>query len=391
MSRQKLKLYLLSLVLFGILGLLALGLTELILRYQAISEGSERRDHVERTDYLPVRFRPHYEGQFWGIPFTTNRYGFRDEPDFPPQRPPGEFRVLSLGDSIGFGLGVPADQHYTQVAERILAADSPSPTVRVVNAGGQGYSPSGYFVYLNHEGIRLDPSFLVVEIELCNDISDEAFLEWIDEDRDGRPERIEGGRYQLSWDGNLLGTYSTGWSLLDRSYLGTIAVRRALSLVARFGDPRPVPESAVLYSLGFDRILLTTERIERGWENALGAIEGMYELARSNNIPFLLMVMPSRYLYEDTVPYTGLAESLYQRGIALAGERKIPFVGMREKIAAAGGADLFFDFAHLTEKGNQVVGEELAQLLLNGDPSQRSAAWQAEPPLTHKKTIIGLE
>lgn len=389
MIDRRLKLSLLSLGLFSLLGVLAVGITELVLRQRAVSASEEKRDHVESTDYLPVRFRPNYSGEFWGIPFTTNRYGFRDEPDFPARRPADEFRVLSLGDSIGFGLGVEAQQHYTQVAQQILSAAAGATTVRIVNAGGQGYSPSGYFVYLQQEGMQVEPSCLVVEIELCNDISDEAFLEWVDVDGDRLPEKIRGGRYQLSWDGNLLGTYPTGWELIDRSYLGTIAVRRALNLLNRFGNPEPVPESAIYYSLGFDRIMLTETRVEQGWARAFGAIRGMHDLARDYGIPFLLMIMPSRYMFEETVPYSEWAVSLYERALLNAEVGEIPFIGLREALGAAGGARLFFDFAHLTEEGNRVVGEELARALREARAIPEAAGIKAS--LRARRAAFGLE
>jgi hypothetical protein len=337
----------------------ALAVTEVVLRWWSLSGAAEKRDHVEATEYLPARFRPDYSGRFWNIPFRTNRYGFRDEPDFPAERPSGEVRVLSLGDSIGFGLGVPADAHYTKVAERLLVAAIPG--LRIVNAGGQGYSPSGYFVWLRHEGMRLNPSLVVVEIELCNDLSDEALLQWRTGTDDPWPEAVVGGRYQVAWDGNLLGTYAVGWDLLDRTYLGTVLVRRWLNLWERFGHGEMAEAS--LYTLGFDRSRLTRERLAAGWERGFGALEAARTLTRDAGIPFLLLVMPSRYLYQNAGELTRSAERLYVRAVQEAERRGLPFVGMRDALGAGGGAGLFLDFAHLTPEGNRVVGEVLAEHL----------------------------
>lgn len=360
MSRQ-FKLYVLSLILFASAAVVLSAAAEFLLRAWTLSDAAESRDHVEATPWLPARFRADYSGRFWDIPFRTNRFGFRDEPDFPVNRAPGEFRVLSLGDSIGFGLGVAAEAHYTRVAQQLL--ESAGRRVRVINAGGQGYSPSGYYVYLRHEGMELQPSMLVVEIELCNDISDEAFLEWRDLDPEGWPRAVAGGRYQVAWDGNLLGTYATGVGLLDRTYLGTILVRRLLSFGAGFRPEQLTDEARVLYSLGFDQRMLKPHRIEGGWDRAFGALEATQALAQSRGIPFLLMIMPSRYLYEGAGVYTEQAGKLYARACQEAALRGLPFVGLREPLGDAGGARLFFDFAHLTEAGNRVVGEVLAQHL----------------------------
>ncbi len=357
--------YLLSVCALTLAVAAALVVAELVLRWWSVSAAIEHRDHAEATAYLPARFRPNYTGTFWNIPFRTNRYGFRDEPDFPSRRGPGEFRVLSLGDSIGFGLGVESASHYTKVAERLLEGGIPG--IRIVNAGGQGYSPSGYFVWLRHEGMKLEPSMVVVEIELCNDLSDEALLEWRTREGETWPEAVRGGRYQVAWDGNLLGTYAVGWDLLDRTYLGTVLVRRWLSLYDRFGSG-PMAEAS-LYNLGFDGNRLTPSRLEAGWARSFDALEAARGLAQEAGIPFLLLVMPSRYLYQDAGELTRSAERLYERGLREAERRGLSFVGLREAVATGGGAGLFFDFAHLTADGNRVVGEVLAahlQAILKG-------------------------
>ena len=357
---KTLKLYILSATLFLGAGLAALAIAELWIRGSSLTESDEPRDHVEPTRYTPARLRAHYEGQFWGVPFRTNNFGFRDEPDLTPDPEPGEFRVLSLGDSIAFGLGIPAEEHYTKVAERLLVDRlRPRGPLRILNAGGQGFSPSGYFVYLRHEGLRVSPGLVVVQIELCNDVSDEALLRWRTERGDPYPTAIVGGRYQVAWDGNLLGTYSRGNRFLERTYIYTVTARRILNLLDRL-RPREPGDNRIYYSLGFDRRLLTAERIEEGWRRLFGALEGTSELLREEGIPFLLMIAPSRYLYEDIPAYTDPARRAAARASEWARAKAIPVLDLTQAIGEAGGKSLFFDFAHLTPEGNRVVGELLA-------------------------------
>jgi len=355
---KKAKLYLLSLLLFALIGTVALVATELVLRWSSLSESSEKRDHVVRTDWTPARLKPNYSGVFWGVPFHTNRFGFRDEDDFPTKPEPGEFRVLSLGDSIGFGLGVEATAHYTKVAQRILGREFPGSRFRLINAGGQGFSPSGYDVYLKHEGLTLSPNLVIVEIELCNDLSDEALLRWKGETPTG-PDAVVGGRYQVSWDGNLLGTYTTSNQLLQRTYLYTVMIRRFLNLYSHFETEHPA--SPVLYSLGFDQVLLTPERVEVGWSHLEGSIEGMATLLQDHDIPFLLMLMPSRYVFENVGGYTEPARALLERARQWARQSGVSWIDMEPPLRQAGGSTMFFDFAHLTEEGNRAVGQALAQ------------------------------
>ncbi|HSR49656.1 MAG TPA: hypothetical protein VLV83_02440 [Acidobacteriota bacterium] len=368
-TKRKFKLYLLSGLFFAVVFALLFTAAELALRWAAQDDSAESRDHVMMTERLPITFKPGFQGTIWGKTFRTNHYGFRGEEDFPADKPADELRVLSLGDSIGFGLGIPARDHYTKVAQRRLQPRSRK-RLRIINAGGQGYSPSSYAVSLQTQGMDLKPDVVVIEIELCNDVTDEALL-----GRTFRPQSpallpwaVRGGRYLVSWDGNLLASYALGspypW---ERTYVWTDLTRRWLNLRFRLDPNEPFashPEQT-FYTLGFDRTLLTPPRIERGWSGLFDSLLGVHRWLDEEEVPFLLMIMPSRYLYRDNAPQRrAFALDLKERAVRMARERSIPFLDLSETIAQAGGAALFFDFAHLTVDGNEAVGERLAEALV---------------------------
>lgn len=360
--KRKLKLYCLTVVLMAMVFLVIAGVSELLLRWLYVSSAIEKLDHVEETAYTPIRFKGGYRGSLWGIPFHTNRFGFRDEEEFSTEPPPGEYRILSLGDSIGFGLGIPSADHYTKVLERKLNGSKPGRTFRVINAGGQGYCPSGYFAYLNNEGLELKPDLVIIETELCNDTTDEALVEWGDLDDRGYLEEIKGGRYVVSWDGRQLGTYATGNCFLEKTYLYTDLVRRILNLSRRISPKEPWntrPGARVYYSLGFDQFLLDPQRLEKGDRQLFAALSGTVDLLRSNGIDCLIMIMPSRYLYQEAYDYTAMASSIYRDALDSAAKHDLPFMDMYDTIEKNGGEELFLDFAHLTSEGNRAVGLEL--------------------------------
>lgn len=363
------RLYLLSVGLFVVSFLVVFSASELLVRYVHLKDvRSEKRDHVVKTPYMPVKLKGNYQGLVWGRAFSTNRYGFRGEPDFEPKPEEGEFRILSLGDSIAFGLGIEAGDHYTKVLERNLNDLATGGRFRVINAGGQGYSPSGYYVYLKHEGLRFGPRMVLVEIELCNDITDEALLRWeLDKAASGLPDRISGGRYVVGWDGNFLATYAVGLPFLEGTYTYTVLLRRLLNLLYQIRPSEPFHSrpGVTYYSLGFDRFLLHGERIESGWEKTFASLEGIQALLQNKGIQFLLMIIPARYIFEqESGAYGVFARELVDRAVRLARQKDIPYLDFRDALEAGGGARLYFDFAHLTEEGNQVVGEELSQYFL---------------------------
>jgi lysophospholipase L1-like esterase len=354
------KLYLLSMLLFSIAFGLAFVIVELSLRYFHAGEPGETRDHLIQGEYMPARMKPHYQGRLWGIPFRTNRYGLRDEENFAENPAPGEYRILSLGDSIAFGLGIPAARHYTKLLEHRLKQDNPGVKHRVINGAGPGFSPSGYYLYLKNEGLRLKPRLVIVEIELCNDVTDEALVRW--EGEDGDLDRVRGGRYIVGWDGNLLATYCHGPYFFERTYTYTEFARRVLNLLYQISPPEPfaTTEGVTYYTLGFDRYLLDNDRIEQGWKRVFGALQKTHALLKLNQVEFLLVIMPTQYMFDPASgAYGRFAENLVKRAVVEAERRGLPCLDMTEPMRKGGGKSLYFDFAHPTEQGNMVIAGEI--------------------------------
>lgn len=74
-----------------------------------------------------------------GVPFTTNEYGFRDQPVFP--KIPGIFRILCIGDSVTYGTGVTNQETFPNVLEAMLQQRA-GKTLKVdaINAGVSAYN-----------------------------------------------------------------------------------------------------------------------------------------------------------------------------------------------------------------------------------------------------------
>src|SRR5687767_1828066 len=68
----------------------------------------------------PIGYRnaPNLRGRFWGVPVSINSLGMRDrEVDAHPA--PDEFRILVMGDSFAFGLGVSYEDSIPQQLEKM--------------------------------------------------------------------------------------------------------------------------------------------------------------------------------------------------------------------------------------------------------------------------------
>ena len=91
---------------------------------------------------------------------TTNSHGFRG-PDYPYEKPPGEYRILLLGDSFTDGYSV--DQH--EIVSEVLQKRLNIPSIRqvaVINAGTPGYSTDQELLYFRTEGKKFSPDLTVV-------------------------------------------------------------------------------------------------------------------------------------------------------------------------------------------------------------------------------------
>ncbi len=102
------------------------------------------------------RMRPHLVRD--GEPFT-NALGLRGAEV--GERRAGEVRILSLGESTTFGSRLSLAATYSARLETALAARWERP-VRVINAGVPGYTLFQGVVWLEREGVALDPDAVLV-------------------------------------------------------------------------------------------------------------------------------------------------------------------------------------------------------------------------------------
>lgn len=94
-------------------------------------------------------------------PVSVNSHGLRDD-EFPREKPEGEIRVLALGDSFTFPMGVRFEDSYVQQLERKLGERFFPRPVQVINAGVAGYKTSHELVYLLAEGLDFEPDLVTV-------------------------------------------------------------------------------------------------------------------------------------------------------------------------------------------------------------------------------------
>lgn len=89
------------------------------------------------------------------IVYSINSLGLRSGEIGPKQA--REFRILSLGESSTFGIGVADNATYSARLERVLNSAGTQRTYKVINAGMSAYSSTQSVRYLEQRGLALQP------------------------------------------------------------------------------------------------------------------------------------------------------------------------------------------------------------------------------------------
>lgn len=102
--------------------------------------------------------------------YRINSHGFR-APDFPVPKPPGEARIVTIGDSITFGWELSEEEPTYPGKLQALLNRLPSGRIRVVNAGVPRYTSEQALRLLQQRVLDLQPDLVV----LCVGWNDLAF------------------------------------------------------------------------------------------------------------------------------------------------------------------------------------------------------------------------
>jgi len=231
---------------------------------------------------------------------TINARGLRG-PLVPYERVPGRQRLLFLGDSITFGWGVRDDEVVT--ARVVALLGEAGVAAEAVNTSVPGYNAEQEVTYLEHEGRRYGPDWVIVGV-YWNDINDHA------ETRVGARGELTSGA--AGWGAPLVRVWAseTGYALrnaLKHSRLlwaareGWFAVLAALAPDA-YGSFR----SDVLEGRA-------TEQVERGWQHLETSVQRIVTLADRHEFQPLLVSFPLPLMLQRSFPHSSYPARLRAR------------------------------------------------------------------------------
>lgn len=121
-------------------------------------------------------FEPGYEGRMtlegeYDVPFRINGQGLRDDHDYAAEHP-GTTRILLVGDSFVFGIGVELPDTLGKQLERALNAGRPARPAEVIAVGVPSYGLDAYVGVVERWMPRLQPDLVLVALYPGNDLLD---------------------------------------------------------------------------------------------------------------------------------------------------------------------------------------------------------------------------
>lgn len=308
------------------------------------------------------RLKPNASIRFWSSEFETeisiNNAGLRDDEELGP-KPPGERRIVILGDSIVLSVQVDFDQTFGELLEETLNQRSRGTRYRVLNAGVQGYGPIEEMLAFRRLSATLDPDLVLMVVFVAND-AEEAY---------GSRRKLEPAA-QAS-EPPLSESFTT-WlrRIVRHSMVLQILRLRVNAAIGRFRTLEPPEPPAQSYAAKMPPHVAEGLDIAR---DAFGTIasESAQLGARS-----ALVLVPARFQVDDA-DYGRLREGIRAAGGELVRDAAtdrfntaltalpLPRLDLLPVFRRAlPGPPLFFQTTvHLTPRGHRVVADALAQFL----------------------------
>lgn len=292
-----------------------------------------------------------------------NALGFHDD-ELPREKPAGELRGLMLGDSVTMGYGITSAETFSTQLEALLAErDHRHATHQIINAGVHGYSTFQERVTLERN-LDLRPDFVAVGF-CMNDVTEPFVV------------NTEYGGTGLDYHGvTQTPNPVSGW-LANETGVG-----RLLQKLSQAG--KSLDEAKRLEIYNTHKMALesrTNPQYQEGWKIVLTEMGKLYDVAKANELPVVLMIFPYTYQLNDPatrIPQEILIEHANEHGVdfidftpvfadAVYQEREVVELLERQgkspeeimRFFAWRMGEYFFDEDHFKAAGNAIVAREL--------------------------------
>jgi lysophospholipase L1-like esterase len=327
---------------------------------------------------------------FSGVPVAISAHGFRDRPwSAEGSEEEGVLRVLGLGDSFTFGLGVQEEETFLR---RLEALGIGQEIVHTINLAVPGYGPVHELLCLQKHVDRIEPDLVVMAVFPGNDLSDSLRLfrqmkkipgmehiPLVTETKKGPGSRKEesstaeeDSRKHIDEVIEELAQYKYWMTSSKLGYLILPPLRR---LAARIGlaDPRLVYNDLLIRSCA----LKPDPSVRSAMQIVITAAELANKTCASRNARFAVMFIPHKILV-DRAMFDRYFESssyykrqnfspdiLHETLVKMCEAQDIPVLDLLLHFRALyeQGEKLYHDEGHWNSEGHRSAAERLSEWL----------------------------
>src|SRR5437588_1463582 len=267
-------------------------------------------------------------------PLHVNAQGIRG-PDFSPRKPPGTFRILSLGDSRTFGWGLSDEETYSHQLETMLRQHAGgSNKVEVLNAGINAWSYPQRDIYFKNIGLTYLPDVVLIG---------EANL-WTEFSEKNDPSFVKKFLWRVRLK-NFLRHFAIYHYVVEVKLRNFYERHRSKFIPV---DPARDP--------------LFKEQQQKEPEQLFqAALEDLCRVAQSNHVKPILLYLPTA---DDLTATNPSPISKIKKNVSDA--LGVPLVDLTSELRDA-GKTLYLegDSVHLDSRGNKLIAKQLFQTVTN--------------------------
>lgn len=275
------------------------------------------------------------------------------------KKPPGTFRILGVGDSITFGVGVRFEKIYLQQLEQMLNQREGTTHFEVINMGVSGYNTSQELVALKEKGLQYAPDLVLVGFYWNDILGNEKPLSWEPDFVPSKPVVDETGHVLWATKHTIpkwLRDALREWRLL---YFSVERVKVAKEMLSPSDHPYKVYYRSLLS--GKD------DGARESWVRTEKRLKEMVEVGEQNGFKVVIVLFPDGAQMMDRyvrINYQPEARQIIRR-LTTPSLDLLPYFKTSYDHGVA--PFLNYDNAHPSEAGHEVAARELLKLLVDAE------------------------
>ena len=261
-----------------------------------------------------------------GVDVSINSQGLRDK-EYNFAKPPGNYRIMILGDSTTFGWGVTAEDTVAKILERELNETATGRRFEVLNTGVGNYDTVQEVTYYIESGRAFHPDLVILEYFI----------------NDAEPVPVE----KRTW-------------LRDRSYFVAFVVSRSDGLLRLMGR---LPDWRSYYTSLY-------EEDRPGWQAAKAAMASLARATKSDGAQLLVAILPELHQINQSYPF----EREHAKVRSVFANNGVPTLELIDGLRGHGPENSLWVTPiddHPNRKANTLIAAQMQNWILENLPSSR--------------------